>query len=225
VLSFGRGKGNTAGRGGALLARDARAAALVDAVKQDVLPPRCGFGEYVQLKMQWLFGRPWLYGIPSALPFLRLGETVYHPPSPVRAMSAVAARTLGVTWPIGERETVVRRGHAARLLARGGDGLTPIRVPAAGEAGYLRLPFVASPAARGAAGEAWARVLGIMPGYPQALCDLKGFADRVENPGDAFAGARALAARLVSVPTHCLLTEPELGRIEIGIARSGAMHT
>jgi hypothetical protein len=210
VLSFGRGKGNTAGRGGALLARDARAAALLGAVRRDVLPPRRGFKELVQLKMQWLLGRPWLYAIPSALPFLRLGETVYHAPSPVRGLSGVAACTLAVTWPLGRAEAAARWAHAARLMAARSGGFAPIAVPREGEAGYLRLPFVASPAARGAAGTPAARAMGVMPGYPMALCDLPGFGERVVNRTDGFPGARLLAERLITFPVHSRLSEGDV---------------
>jgi dTDP-4-amino-4,6-dideoxygalactose transaminase len=214
VLSFGRGKGITAGRGGALLARHARAAALVDSVRRDVLPPRCGFRELVQLKMQWLFGRPWLYAVPSALPFLRLGETVYHSPSPVRGLSAVAARALASTWPLAWPEGACRRAHATRLLARSGAGLSAIRSLPNAEWGHLRLPFLASPAARAAAGATPARALGVMPGYLKPLCDLTNFVERVANRRDHFSGARILANRLLTFPVHRRVSESDMAALE-----------
>ena len=174
----------------------------------------------IQLKAQWLLGRPSLYGIPASLPFLGLGETVYPPPTPARGLSAVAARTLAVTWLLGDGEAAVRTAHAARLMARAGKGVTPIRVSKGAEAGYLRLPFIASPAVRSEAGAPQARTLGLMPGYPGALCDLRGFATRLVNGGDAFAGARALAERLITVPTHSLLSENDLARLETWLARN-----
>ena len=219
VLSFGRGKGTTAGRGGALLALSGPGVELLAGARERVLPPARGLKEYARLKMQWLFGRPSLYAIPASLPFLRLGETVYNRPSSVRVLSAVASRTLGVTWPLGEQEATVRRTRAARLLARAGGGLTPIRLPAGAEAGYLRLPFVASPAARGAAGAAGARALGIMPGYPRALCDLGGFGGRVLNRREEFPGGRTLAERLVTLPTHGFLVPWDLERLEGWLGR------
>lgn len=219
VLSFGRGKGNTAGRGGALLARDARALRLLSRARADLDRPARGVKEIAQLKAQWLLGRPTLYGIPASLPFLHLGETVYHPPTRHREMSAVAASTLAVTWPLGEREAVTRRSNAARLLTGHGVELTPLCIPSGCEPGYLRLPLVASPGARAAAASDEARRLGIMPGYPQALCDLDGFRSRVLSPDDAFPGARVLAERLVTLPTHSLLEEADLLRIESWLAR------
>lgn len=215
ILSFGRGKGNTAGRGGALLACAGPGVERVADARARVLPPVRGLKEILQLKMQWLLGRPSLYAVPASLPFLQLGETLYHPPSPTRGLSAVAARTLAVTWPLGEREAEVRRSHAARLSAPAGWGLTTVRVPDGAQAGYLRLPFVASPAVRFEAGTPEARALGIMPGYPLALCDLRsrGFGARIRNGEDAFPGARLLAQRLVTLPTHSLLDEEDLVRL------------
>jgi len=214
VLSFGRGKGNTAGRGGALLAHGAPGAAALARARGEIAPAGRGTKELVQLKAQWLLGRPSLYGIPASLPFLQLGETVYHHAAPARALSAVAAHTLAVTWPLGEPEAAVRRAHAERLLARAGRGLTPVPVPSGAVAGYLRLPFVASVAAREEAGTVVARALGIMPGYPTALCDLAGFADRVLNHGDAMPGAHLLAQRLITFPVHSLLSERDLAALE-----------
>jgi dTDP-4-amino-4,6-dideoxygalactose transaminase len=221
VLSFGRGKGNTAGRGGALLAHGAQGLALLARARGQMARGRRGLPELIQLKAQWLLGRPALYAVPSALPFLRLGETAYHAPAPVRVMSAVATRTLAVTHPLGEREAEVRRANAARLLACSRADFTSPRVPDGGVAGYLRLPFLASPAARAAALSTETRALGVMPGYPLALCDLAGFAERAMNRGDAFPGARQLAMRLVTLPTHSLLTESDLSRLESWFVRAG----
>jgi hypothetical protein len=53
-----------------------------------------------------------------------------------------------------------------------------------------------------------------MPGYPQALVDLGGFGERALNRREEFPGARSLAERLVTVPTHGFLAQRDLGRLE-----------
>jgi len=214
VLSFGRGKGITAGRGGALLAHGEAATALVARARSELLPPRRGLGELVQLKAQWLLGRPSFYGLPAALPFLRLGETLYHAPRAAHAMSDVAARSLAVTYPLAEREAVVRRANAEWLLGHDAHGWQAVRAPVDARPGYLRLPFLVSPAVRAAVESKAARALGLMPGYPRALCDLEDFARRVRNAAAGFGGARLLAHRLVTMPMHSLLSERERQALE-----------
>jgi len=100
------------------------------------------------------------------------------------------------------------------LLARAGHGLTSVRAPLRAEAGYLRLPFVASPAARAAASWPESRATGVMHGYPTPLSNLGGFGDRVRNLPEGFPGARMLAQRLVTLPVHGLLSKPDLAALE-----------
>ena len=219
VLSFGRGKGNTAGRGGALLAGTDRGRAVLARARGDAAAARGGFTQLAQLAAQWLLGRPSLYAVPAAIPFLRLGETLYHPPRPAAAMSAVALRALAVTLPLGQAEADVRRANASRLLARRGTRFAAVPSPAGAEPGYLRLPLRVAAGTSAGDPSAAARALGVMPGYPRALCDLEGFGERVVNRDDGFPGARALAASLVTLPTHSLLAERDFARLEAWLDR------
>ena len=220
VLSFGRGKGNTAGRGGALLGHGRAGAELVSHAREHLQSPARGAREVLQLVAQWLLGRPWLYALPASIPFLQLGETVYHGASPARALSAVGAAALSVTLPLAAGEADVRRAHGALLLASSGPGLKPIAVVAGAEPGYLRLPFVASTEARACAATAGARALGVMPGYPRPLCSLAGFGHRVVASEEGFEGARVLAARLVTLPVHSLLSERDMASLERRVGES-----
>jgi len=58
-----------------------------------------------------------------------------------------------------------------------------------------------------------AYALGIMPGYPKALCDLAGFGERVVNRSDRFDGARLLAERLATAPVHSRLSAADSGSL------------
>ena len=75
-MSFGRGKGVTGGRGGALLVNPGWRGGSDES---PLLPGIRGVMEVPALKAQWLLARPWLYRIPASLPFLGLGDTVYRP--------------------------------------------------------------------------------------------------------------------------------------------------
>ena len=223
VLSFGRGKGVTAGRGGALLANDDAGSAALAAVRDRLLPGSTSATEPIALLAQWLLARPSLYAIPASLPFLGLGETVYRRPRETRGMSAFALGVLRSTLASTDGEAAARRVHAERLLDRsGGAGknLEAVRPPAGAVPGYLRLPVLAQDALRGRLSSGTARRLGIMPGYPATLAELPGFGARVRNASAGFPGARRLAASLFTLPTHGLLSERDLRGLERWIAAS-----
>ncbi len=98
VLSFGRGKGRTGGGGGALLANDSAGAALLATVREFPGPAPRGGRQLIPLMAQWLLARPWVYGIPASLPFLGLGETVYHAPWSPEGCPAEWAAVLAADW-------------------------------------------------------------------------------------------------------------------------------
>lgn len=200
ILSFGRGKGVTGGKGGALIVN---VPGLVEAVRaawntsSGPRTPRGSVKDVLLLLAQWLFGRPWLYWIPAALPFLGLGETNYHPPNPVGGITTLAAGVLLRTFPLVPVEVAHRRVIAEGIGARWGSH----QLPVGWQAGWLRYPIVLQDTADSALSTHNIR-LGVMRGYPLALADLEGFGARRMNRGAEFPGARRLADRLVTVPTH-----------------------
>jgi len=203
VLSFGRGEGMTGGRGGALLVNDPQ---LVAAVQEQWTaagapsPPLGSVRDVALLKAQWLFGRPWLYWIPGLLPFLELGETIYRRPHPIGGMSALAAGVVSRTLRLVPDEIAHRRTTARWLRSRM-TGVTHISPAEDWEAGWLRYPVLLP----GSATEhlnSKHRAAGVMRGYPRALADLEGFGGRCLNSQEFYGGARMLAERLVTYPTH-----------------------
>jgi len=216
VLSFGRGKGLTGGSGGALLAHDAAGERVIERARGLLGSPRRGWSEVPAILAQWSLARAGLYALPAALPFLRLGETVYREPRPLRAPTGTSCSVVAATWAMAERELEVRRYNAERLLRelRRHSGFATFRTPRHARPGYLRLPVLASPAVRRAAASSAARRLGVMPGYPKALCDLEAFLPRCLNRDAAFRGSRLLAARLCTLPTHSRLGARDLKQLE-----------
>ena len=203
VLSFGRGKGVTGGKGGALLVNDEglrAAAAAATGSATGPKEPRGSFRDLLLLGAQWLFGRPSLYWIPASLPFLGLGETIYHAPHPVDGITTLAAGVLARTSRLVPAEVTRRRANASRLSksATGKGSLTP---PPEWNAGWLRFPVVLQRTAAGVLTNYHAGV-GVMRGYPKSLADLEGFGIRRLNSAEELPGARLLAERLVTLPTH-----------------------
>jgi dTDP-4-amino-4,6-dideoxygalactose transaminase len=211
VLSFGRGKGITGGAGGALLGRGT-GSDLVERARRRVTTAASPWRPLLALTAQRLLAHPAVYGLPASLPWLKLGQTLYHQPSPPRGMSAAAAVAARQALTFAENETAIRRRHAAALedAARAGRVLRIVRAIPTGEPGYLRL--AGRLAARGVL-PPHARRLGIMPGYPLALADLAGFRPRVRGQS-VVDGARELAACLVTLPTHSLLRGGDLADLE-----------
>lgn len=212
VLSFGRGKGRTAGAGGALLARSEATAGLLEEEARELGEARRprGVREVAVALAQWALGRPSLYRLPAALPLLDLGTTTYHPPTPARPMAAAAAeilrRTRGEPDP---REAERRRAHARRLREglAGVEGVELVEPIPGALPGELRLPVVMEAPAGGRP------ELGIMPGYPALLADVPDFRPFVEAGSPPAPGAARLRDRLVTLPTHGHLTRRDLDAI------------
>lgn len=198
VLSFGRGKGRTGGGGGALLANSARGAELLESVRHLVRPARAGMREALALKAQWVLGRPALYWIPESLPFMRLGETVWHDPWLPEGLPAFAAGALVASWPRSTREVRARAVCASQwMLLRPGltvpSSAAPNAVP-----GYLRLPVLARTT------EERTRLLqvpGAMPGYPVILPQVPQLQGTIIGDGP-WPGANRLVQDLVTLPCH-----------------------
>jgi hypothetical protein len=91
------------------------------------------------------------------------------------------------------------------------------------EPGYLRVPLLV-PDNAVVAHDAHARSLGVLPGYPAALCDLPQLAGRVAAGAGSHAGARELARRLITLPAHSRLTERDLAGIERWLTRTQAQR-
>lgn len=212
VLSFGRGKGVTGGAGGALLANDEVGAAILETAQTRLCTAIRGSKNLLLAATQLLFGRPALYWIPASLPFLGLGETVYHRPHPPTDICHSAAAVLAKSWWRAKADAISRRDNAAKLqvMVEQSVDVKPITEPPGAAAGYLRLPIVANEHAQSILNTAEARQYGVAPGYPMSLVDLDGFSERCINCNTTFTGARKLADRLFTLPTHGMVSDKDL---------------
>ena len=209
VLSFGRGKGRTGGRGGALLSLTPRGTGLLDGMVESTLPEApwgAQASSAAKLGVQWLLGRPALYGLPAAMPWLGLGETHFKSPQPPAAMGGLAAGVLLAGWQEAAAEVEVRRISAERWMGSAmAAGIRPVTVSSTARPGWLRFPIVLSPERYSDFDAASVRRLGVAAGYPTSLADLAGFADHLVQGGD-LPGASKLSRSLVTLPTHRLLS-------------------
>ncbi len=225
VLSFGRGKGMTAGSGGALLARDDDGARLLGGVGR-LARPNSPLSGLAKLTAQWVAGRPSLYGVPASIPALGLGTTVYKEPSEPTELSGSACAVLARVWAAAEAENAVRRRNGERLARAVGAAshLSSLCVSSDAHPGYLRFPLLVPPALRPLANGRAAQRLGIIGGYPTPLSAVAALRSRCVNAEDGFEGAQALAEGLVTLPTHSLLAEAELQAIEAWVEGLSEPH-
>lgn len=200
VLSFGRGKGWTGGGGGAMLWRG-------EAIVQ---PPRdggVGGRRLLKAVAQWALGRPGVYRLPASLPFLRLGETVYTPPSPIQAMPRFAARMLLDTSADAEAEALRRRAVA--------ESYPFPAIAQSGVSGHLRFPIVLgyrnSRLLRGTGR------LGVGPPYPCPLPELEALRSRIMSHSPA-PGAERLTRELITLPTHSMTSSFEVESLTAALA-------
>ncbi len=211
VLSFGRGKGWTGGAGGALLSRGTTAAHSTEPVAH-----ADEIGALVRGAAQSVLSDPRVFAVPSAMPWLHLGETRYTPAGAPAAMARASVRLLERSLSAAAHETAARQDNA-RALAAVLAGLAaervsarphPIRPIAEGKPGYLRFPVRLAQGWRGFADPSRARRSGIAPAYPATLADLPAVRERLISASGAqkWPGAETLVREVVTLPTHSLVT-------------------
>lgn len=209
ILSFGRGKGTTGGRGGAVMVADrAWLARLEPHLPEAGVAGGSGWGDLTRAAAQWLLGRPMLYGIPAAIPGLRLGEMVYHPARQPGVISRAAAALVRHALQLDHEEIACRRRNAAVLAdaVRGSVDVTPIRAIPGGDPSYLRYAVLAP-----------RRVpvpsLGITRGYPRALYEQVELRPQLLGDEPEPLGGRGLRESLFTLPAHSYLTTRDLAAL------------
>ena len=204
VLSFGRGKGTTSGRGGALLFRNDQHRSTYASM---LAMGRAGsMKDLAVAKASWLLGRPSIYGIPASIPSLHLGETVYHEAGEPLQMSLGATNLLRRTFPQMRQASQTRRANALILrdAADQSREVEAVRSIDGGEPGYLRFPVLTRGERRDAP------TLGIASAYPKPLSLEPEIQPILAESSEPLHGAHELARRLVTLPTHHLVRTRDL---------------
>ena len=138
-------------------------------------------------------------------------------------MASSNAGILMRTWHDAPRETALRQRHAERLqqALRDNDAFESIEARhSGGLAGYLRLPVMLSTRPDAWIDEKVAGRFGVMRGYPRTLDELPGFDARLINSDEPLSGARSLASRLLTLPTHGLLDDGDIDALCAWIAET-----
>jgi dTDP-4-amino-4,6-dideoxygalactose transaminase len=204
IFSLGRGKNVTCGAGGIAITASPAIADSLAREHRRLAPPTIAAEakDLLELTLMALFVRPILYWIPAALPFLHLGETVFPKAVPIRPMSGVRAGVLR-GWQQRLTGSNRQRAEAATYYRH----RLPLRLPPGGHHPYLRVPFRVRNAAekQRLCAMSRRRGLGLSPAYPIAVTEIPGVPMACESR--RFPSAQRVAASLVTIPTHPLVSE------------------
>jgi len=214
-FSLGRGKAITAVEGGIIITDDDR---LADVLTTHVATlPDCSIGTSIKQLVSaialMLLLRPELFWIPKAMPFLRLGETLYDPDFPMRGFSAFQAGLLAGIENNLETLRRTRREHIRFWIKNLSSPIVGENTVLQDPPDLLRFP-VHMPnshavdrilAASGHAG------LGLARTYPDAIQGIPQLRDQLA--GQDCPNARRAAQELITLPVHGFLTTDDRTRI------------
>lgn len=198
-FSFDRGKSVTCGSGGMIVTDSDRLAGALHRAWGEAATPGLAarMADVVKMLVMAVFVRPRLYWIPAAIPWLRLGQTVFDPTFPITRMSGAKAAMLA-GWRGRLEEQAAARSRAAAYYRRH-CRLWNFR-PVAGP--QIRLPALAANRDERdrilRAGRR--RGLGIAAMYPTGIDEIE--AVRSGRSTGTCPGARIVADRLITLPTH-----------------------
>jgi dTDP-4-amino-4,6-dideoxygalactose transaminase len=226
LYSLDKGKNITAIEGGLAIANDAETAAALDVEAGALEPPARGTvaRDAVKLLAYAALLRPWLYGLPNAIPQLRLGTTRYTPHIALERYNDVLAAMALTMLPRLAALNAARRRIAASLDDRlgGVDGITIVRPAAGSEPVYLRYAFLASdPNRRDAVLDACrARGIGATGSYPTAIVDIPELAELMAPFRSSCPVGRDVARRIVTLPTHAYVTTRDVEAMGEAVRRA-----
>ncbi len=228
LFSFDKGKNVSAIDGGVVVTNSDDLAGAIRAEMAGLTAPGIGTSAAHVLKALAYFVmlRPWLYGIPARIPQLGLGRTEFTTDFPL-ALPDRVLMALGLTMMNRlDMFTVTRRANADALLREiqslPGIGIIAPRPDAT--PAYLRLPIlVADARAQAAAIQSLnAAGIGASGSYPASLADVGDLQTSLANAGQDAPGGRAVARRIVTLPTHPFVSASDIRRVRSVLTEASA---
>lgn len=202
-FSLGRGKNVTCGSGGVIITNSESLAAALNISYQNLPTPSLmsDIRELLETVFMSVFIRPWLYRIPASLPFLNIGKTFYYTDFDILKLSSMKA------WLM--KGWVSRLHQSNRIRCKNSSDISGVETGIA----YLRLPYLckSNTEANCVNDESVKNGLGIVGMYPTAICDIPELSDTLRK--ESCEAARSIAGRLLTVPTHQLLSGPDKRRL------------
>jgi perosamine synthetase len=221
--SLGRGKGITTMGGGVLVtARDELARGI--AHELSTLPRSLGATALARSFLYAGLLAPTRYWLVDRIPFLDLGGSLFAPDFPMARLSVYQRRLAALLLPLAGSYNALRRQHAERLRS-GIDGIEGIEIPRAVPGAhpvYQRFPLLTRDAAHRAGLLARLRAVGIAASasYPTAVGDIPGIARHLAPDQEPCPGAREIATRILTLPTHPRVQPGDVERMVAAIRQA-----
>ena len=206
LFSLGRGKTITCGSGGIIVTNSAQIAEAVGRRCREVAQPGLAevLKDFATIALMALFIRPRLYWLPAALPFLRLGQTIFPKDVSLKRLSGMKAGVLR-EWRTRLSESNRIRSEATAYFSQR-LSIGPVNGPAHP---YLRLPILAAtPAERDRIYSlSQRRGLGLSVAYPTPINEIPEISGAFN--GQRFPSARRVAEQLLTIPVHHWLSDDD----------------
>jgi perosamine synthetase len=206
IFSLGRGKHLTCGSGGMVVTSSPHIAGALATQYAEVPHPsfRATLKDFLALAVMTIFIRPRLYWIPSSLPFLRLGETIFPRRITLTRLSAMKAGILR-DWRSRLARANVIRSQTVTYFSR----QLPLPAAPGGAPAFLRFPILVNSRSDQERLHAFSRSsgLGVSRAYPSAVSDIPEVQAASFVARKSFPAARDMVDRLLTLPTHELLSE------------------
>jgi perosamine synthetase len=211
-FSLGRGKNITCGSGGIIITNNNIIAGAIEkeyamiekySLKEEII-------ELCKVIAMVCFIRPSLYWLPSGLPFLKLGETMFHNDFSIKRLSGMQAGLL-MRWEKQlEESNRIRTENSSSFCSTLTSTLTfhhGQSIP------FLRFPVICPDKATMDHLYSLSKKegLGIAKMYPTPLDEIPQIKDQFKD--NEFPAAKLVADRLLTVPTHGLLNSRDKAKI------------
>jgi len=217
--SLNRGKNLSTYSGGILLTDDDEIAARIQEDIQNLNRPNFSSEIAALIKMtlySW-FLRPKLYWLPSMIPFLGLGKTVFDETFSLGHLTCFQKCAGAILWNNLENLNTARAKNSQRL-AEELLKLGRFEIPGYNEAfcpTYLRLPLLAQNRVWHERAIAALRQQGVVGStmYPSTIRQIDGIEKYLASPTGDFPGAQEVVEKLLTLPTHSYLKHNDIQKI------------
>lgn len=217
VFSLDKGKNITSLQGGIIVTDSDEIARAVRA-KIEALPsqPAEQLASYAAKLLAYAaLLNPSAYWLPSRIPFLGLGKTVYSTDYPVEKYNPMLGGLAATLFKRFEQitEARVRNGQEYLRVLGSIRGIRPVDTVDRTSPVYLRFPVLAEDSLTRAVllSELERRGMGATASFPRSIADLDEIKSIVSS--SAAVNGRAVAERIMTLPTHPFVTADDIHKI------------